>query len=105
VARTAISKNTHSPTLSRKTTRPDRSPALVIQTAASGTEAQSSWYSGPTAKRKLETFCTEAYQTGKPVDLFGDVDNPLLQIRSIPTGATAFPKFERMRCSTAKSAL
>jgi putative hydrolase of the HAD superfamily len=35
---------------------------------------------------------------------------PLLAQRArlvlgIPTGATAFPKFERMRCSTAKSAL
>jgi hypothetical protein len=26
-------------------------------------------------------------------------------VHGIPTGATAFPKFERMRCSTAKSAL
>jgi predicted enzyme related to lactoylglutathione lyase len=39
---------------------------------------------------------------GMRVAGFKDPDGNMFRI---PTGATAFPKFERMRCSTAKSAL
>ena len=38
------------------------------------------WYSGPTAKQPLAALCNQAHQTGEPVDMFGDVDNPILRL-------------------------
>jgi hypothetical protein len=53
-----------------------------------------SWYSSSNARRNFETLCKHACQTRAAVDLMGDEDSPLLQLRHDGRNAKGAKEFE-----------
>jgi hypothetical protein len=80
VSRTYIPKASRATARPKARKKPSQARTLAKRAAETKNINRPGWYSGPTAKQTLEALCNQAHQTGEPVDLFGDVDNPVLRL-------------------------